>query len=56
MKSGAKARKKPGEYLLALAMLAIFAVAAWWTVTTLFEVELHQTSEWLRAKWNALLH
>jgi len=56
MKTGGKARKKPGEYLFALAVLAIFAVAAWWTVTTLFEVELHQASGWLRAKWNALLH
>ncbi|HEV8693605.1 MAG TPA: hypothetical protein VGQ93_05360 [Lysobacter sp.] len=54
MKSGAHARKKPGEYLFALAVLAVFAFAAWWTVTTLFAVELHQTGQWLQTKFEAL--
>lgn len=47
-------RKKPGEYLFALAVMAVFVVAAWWTVTTLFPVELRQTGQWLQAKVESL--
>ncbi|HJW44915.1 MAG TPA: hypothetical protein VJ484_00330 [Lysobacter sp.] len=54
MKSGANARKKPGEYLFAIVVLALFAFAAWWAVTTLFAVELRQTQQWLQAKVEAL--
>jgi hypothetical protein len=54
MKSGAHARKKPGEYVFALVVLALFAFAAWWAVTTLFAVELHQTQQWLQAMFEAL--
>jgi hypothetical protein len=54
MNQGAKARRKPGQSLRALLILAIFGFAAWWAVTTLFAVELHQTGQWLQVKYDAL--
>ena len=51
---GAKGRKMPGSYLVALLALAISSFAAYWAVTTLFPVELHQTGQWLQAKFEAL--
>jgi hypothetical protein len=52
---GTKGRRKPGSYLRALLILAICLGAAYWAVTTLFPVELHQTGQWLHAKIGALL-
>lgn len=52
---GAKERRKPGSYLRALLILAVCLGAAYWAVTTLFPVELHQTGQWLHAKVGALL-
>jgi hypothetical protein len=35
-------------------MMAVFAVAGWWTVTTLFPIELHQVGQWMQAKFESL--
>lgn len=52
---GTRGRRKPGSYLRALLILAIFLGAAYWALITLFPVELHQTGQWLHAKVGALL-
>jgi hypothetical protein len=56
MKRASGRRRRPGQYLFALAVLAVFAFAAWWAVARLFPVELRQTGDWLHAKYEALRH
>jgi len=51
---GSTRQKKSGHSLFALLVLAIGAVAAYWALTTLFPVELHQVGQWLQAKFAAL--
>ncbi len=48
-------RRKPGGYWPALLVLVVFAAAAYWALTTLFPAELHQSAQWLQAKFGALL-
>lgn len=51
---GTRARRRSGSYWLALVILAIAGVAAYWAITTLFPVELQQTWHWLQTKFHAL--
>ena len=41
--------------LPALLIFVVFGAAAYWALTTLFPAELHQTGQWLQAKFEALL-
>lgn len=39
---------------MAVAVLTLAAVAAYWALTTLFPVELWQTVQWLEGRFDAL--
>ena len=52
---GARGRRQPRSYLLALLVLAIGAGAACWALTALFPTELQQAGQWMQAKVGALL-